>query len=100
MAQKSIISSVEKRVSQLIQEHQRLSQLTRALSLQRDELQLEKRQLQERVQELERKLDVRCLGEGFASGKQDKVLARARVNRLMREVDKCINLLTSLKVSK
>ncbi|MFI3278645.1 MAG: hypothetical protein SNH13_01550 [Rikenellaceae bacterium] len=97
MAQKSIISSVERRVSQLMQEHQRLSQLTRVLTAQRDELQQEKRQLQERVKELEHQLDIKYIGEGLASSKQDKVLARARVNRLMREVDKCINLLTSLK---
>ena len=63
MADKSVITNIEARVRQLIDDHKRLSDLCAELT------------------------------EGLAGGGRNREKARARVNRLMREVDKCIALL-------
>ncbi len=99
MATKSIISSLESRVDQLITDHRRLRDLCRSLRKERDELKQDKRTLQEQVKSLEHQLSVLQLCEGLAtstaSSDKARANARARVNRLMREVDKCINLLSA-----
>ncbi len=99
MATKSIINRIEGRVDQLLTDHQRLSDLCRSLQVERDALLRERRVLQEEVKGLEHQLTVLQLCEGLGSSSQDReqsrAPARARVNRLMREVDKCINLLSA-----
>ena len=90
MADKSVITNIEARVRQLIDDHKRLSDLCAELTAQRDTLRSEKRTLEERVRELDAELARMQLTEG---GGRNREKARARVNRLMREVDKCIALL-------
>lgn len=86
-------------MDQLITDHKRLGDLCRSLQSERDELLREKRTLLEQVKSLEHQLSVLQLCEGLATsnGSSDKARAnaRARVNRLMREVDKCISLLSA-----
>lgn len=93
MADKSVIANIETRVRQLISDHRRLSELCRELSAQRDTLKSENRSLQERIRELDGRLSRMELSEGLSGGSRNRERARARVNRLMREVDKCIALL-------
>ena len=50
-------------------------------------------ELQERIRELDGELSRMQLTEGLAGESRNREKARARVNRLMREVDKCIALL-------
>lgn len=92
MADKSVITTIESRVRQLIDDHRRLSDLCAALTAQRDQLRAENRTLQERVRELDAQLSRMQLTEGLAGESRNREKARARVNRLMREVDKCIAL--------
>ena len=56
-------------------------------------LRAEKRSLEVRVRELDAEVARMQLTEGLAGGSPNREKARARVNRLMREVDKCIALL-------
>ncbi|WP_462353283.1 hypothetical protein [Alistipes timonensis] len=93
MADKSVITNLEARVKQLIDDHKRLSELCSELTAQRDTLRSEKRTLEERVRELDAELARMQLTEGLAGESRNRKKARARVNRLMREVDKCIALL-------
>ena len=93
MADKSVITNIEARVGQLIADHRRLSELCAELTSQRDALKAEKRTLEERVRELDAELARMQLTEGLAGESRNREKARARVNRLMREVDKCIALL-------
>lgn len=93
MADKSAIVHIEARIRQLIDDHRRLAELCGELTAQRDALKAENRGLQERLRELEAELSRRELTEGLAGDGRNKDKARARVNRLMREVDKCIALL-------
>ena len=91
MAEKSVITNIENRIRQLMDDHKRLSDQCAELTAQRDSLKAENRTLQERIRELDGELSRMQLTEGLTGGNRDK--ARARVNRLMREVDKCIALL-------
>ena len=93
MADKSVIQNIEVRVRRLIEEHRRLEGLCGELTAERDALRRENRALEEHLRELDAEVARMQLTEGLAgeSGNRDK--ARARVNRLMREVDKCIALL-------
>ena len=91
MAEKSVITNIENRIRQLMDDHKRLSDQCAELTAQRDNLKAENRTLQERIRELDGELSRMQLTEGLAGRNRDK--ARARVNRLMREVNKCIALL-------
>ena len=51
--------------------------------------------MRERVRSLEKDLARKELTEGLTGRSSDRDKAKARVNRLMREVDKCIALLGS-----
>lgn len=93
MADKSVITNIEARVKQLIDDHRRLSELCAELTAQRDALRSEKRTLEVRVRELDAEVARMQLAEGLAGESRNRDKARARVNRLMREVDKCIALL-------
>lgn len=93
MADKSVITNLGTQIRQLIGEHRRLSELCRELTAERDALKAEERILRERIQSLESELSLKQLAEGLTGKSPDKK-ATARVNRLMREVDKCIALLS------
>ena len=89
MAEKSVITNIENRIRQLMDDHKRLSDQCAELTAQRDSLKAENRTLQERIRELDGELSRMQLTEGLAGGSRN----RDKVNRLMREVDKCIALL-------
>ena len=93
MTDKSVIGNIETRVRQLIEEHRRLKRACAELTAQRDALRDEKRTCEARSRELDAQVARMQLVEGLAGGSRDRDKARARVNRLMREVDKCIALL-------
>ncbi len=93
MAVKGIITELNARMERLMEEHRKMVSLCGKLTAERDALKEEKRKLEERVRSLDRELEKLQLGEGLAGKSADKEKARARVNRLMREVDKCISLL-------
>ncbi|WP_346699590.1 hypothetical protein [uncultured Alistipes sp.] len=99
MAEKSVITNIEARVRQLIDDHKRLSKICDDLAAQRDAWRSEKRMLEERIRELEAEVARMQLAEGLAGSGTNREKARARVNRLMREVDKCIALLGQTSVN-
>ncbi len=91
----ALLDSIEKRIARLMADNRRLKDERERLSASRDRLRDDNRMLVAKVAELERRLTVAELREGFsgetADSKSTKA-ARARVNRLMREVDRCIAL--------
>lgn len=93
MADKSAITNLEDRTRRLLDDHRRLAALCRELTAERDALRVANRALEERGRELDARLARLQLAEGLAGGVRDREQARARVNRLMREVDRCIALL-------
>ncbi|MEZ3443511.1 hypothetical protein [uncultured Alistipes sp.] len=93
MAVKSIVTELGQRQARLIDDHRKLVALCGKLASERDALKEEKRLLEQKIRNLDHELSKMQLTAGLAGGSADKEKARARVNRLMREVDKCIALL-------
>lgn len=93
MAEKKVISDFEAQIRQLIADHRRLTALCKETTAERDVLRKENRDLQMQVKELGKELARVQLSQGLAGNAPDQSKAIARVNRLMREVDKCITLL-------
>lgn len=97
MADKSVITTLESRVKQLMDDHKRLSEVVRSLTTEVARLKGEKRSLEEENKTLRTELQRKELAEGFAGESRNRDKARARVNRLMREVDKCIALMGGIE---
>lgn len=94
MADNSVIATLEARIRELVDRHRRLSGRCAELEAQCEALRSGNRTLEERVRRLDAELARTRLAEGLAGGSSDREKARARVNRLMREVDRCIALLS------
>ena len=97
MAEKSVITTLESRVKQLMDDHKRLSEVVRELTTEVTKLKGEKRSLEEENKSLRTELQRKELAEGLAGDSRNREKARARVNRLMREVNKCIALLGGIE---
>lgn len=96
MARTAIIENIEKKVARLIADNRKLRDDKEKLNAARERLRDENRQLVAKLAEMERKVAILELREGFSGETVDRTstkAARARVNRLMREVDRCIALL-------
>lgn len=93
MAEKEVIRRLEAHILRLMDDHREaIRQRDEALAGQKA-LKTQNRTLQEQVRELDARLARLELSGGLAGKSPDREKARARVNRLMREVDKCIALL-------
>lgn len=90
----SVVHTIERRVEQLIADHKRLSELNHQLIEQCETLKEERRTAQEQIVMLEKELAIKEVQAGLAGSKGNN-RARAYINRLMREVDTCITLLSS-----
>ncbi len=96
MSGKALIESIAKGAERLIGENRKLRGEVEKLETSRGKLREENRRLTLENAALERQLAVRELADGFSGKVPDghgMKIARARVNRLMREVDRCIALL-------
>ncbi len=91
------ITSLEAKIRTLIADHKRLKSLLAEAATQLRALEQDKRELQQKSHNTERELSRLQLSEALAGSSpadekaRDK--ARARVNRLLREIDQCLSLL-------
>lgn len=97
MADKSIITNLEERVRQLMEAHRSLVELGEELKATCSKLQVANRALEEENRELRDRVARAELAEGLAGDNRNREKARARINRLMREVDKCIALVSRIE---
>lgn len=95
MAVNPIIPSIEAKVARIIDDNRSLRAQCGELTAQRDKLRSDNRSLQKRVSELEKELSRVKLNAALAGDKSDKRAAKARINRLVREVDSCIAMLAA-----
>ena len=93
MAEMPVIEALKAKIERIIAENRRVRAESEKLLRQDEKLRGENRKQAARIAELERRVTTLELGGGMAGKSGDKDAARARVNRLMREVDKCIALL-------
>ena len=97
MADKSIIKDLEVQIANLLSDHKRIYALNSSLNQQKAKLLAERRALQEQVTELTNELSALRLSQALGGQATDRDKSRARINHLMREVDKCIALLNAAK---
>jgi hypothetical protein len=96
MSKEAILEGIERKIALLAGENRRLRDERERLSATTGRLRDENRRLAARMAEMERRLAVLELREGFSGETADSKgtkAARVRVNRLVREVDRCIALL-------
>ena len=93
MAEKDIIKLLRVEVERLIADHERVSRECRELTKERDKLLGEKHRLEERVREQDTRIKSLELAEVLRGGDGNVERAKARVNSLLREVDRCIALI-------
>ena len=92
MPESPVVKSVKEKVGALIADNRKLRQELRKTTEQKEKLKAGNDELTAKIARLEKRIAVLELKEGMTATGDNK-LARARVNRLMREVDKCIALL-------
>ncbi len=90
MAEKEIIKRLRDQVERLIADHERIARECRALVKERDKLLAEKHRLEEKVREQDTHIKSLELVGAMRGGEGNVERARARVNSLLREVDRCI----------
>ncbi len=95
MNKSSIVESIRSKVEKLINENIRLSEKCAEMKVKEAKLKESNRILQEGIISLQKRVGIMELREGIASGSEDKRLAKARVNRLMREIDRCIAMMNN-----
>jgi uncharacterized protein YlxW (UPF0749 family) len=93
MAAQEVIHNLVARVRRLMSEHSRQLELCNRLTEENLALQKRNRSLEEQIKHLESELSRMQLVEGLSMNGPVRDQTRARVNRLMREVDRCIALL-------
>lgn len=93
MAQNPIVKSLGEKVSLLLAENERLHREQDKLIVQRDKLNEENLKLKNYIYELEKRINVLEIGESLTGSAADTKQAKVRINRLMREIDRCIALI-------
>ena len=87
---KEAIRIIARQTERLMEEHGKAVSQRNALNAECLTLREENRRLQERIKELESELTLAHLNAGLSGDASSRKRARARINRLMREVDRCI----------
>ncbi len=93
MACKSIIAHIQAQAERVIAQNEKLENDLAALVEERDTLKAQIHNQQEEIMGLKAEIQRLRLAEGLSGNSADNSKSRARINQLLREVDKCIALL-------
>lgn len=94
MACRSIITHIQAQAERVIAQNEKLENELFALVAERDAMKKRMREQQEEIIALKAEIKRLRLAESLGGNTADKTKSRARINLLLREVDKCIALLT------
>ena len=92
MADNGVIISLEAKIKRLIKENERLVSENHNLVAQIESISSANRELRRNAAALQKRIGVLELERGLV-GQGETKRAQARINRLMREIDKCIALI-------
>lgn len=94
-AGRKAIENISVQIERLMNEHRKVTSQRDTLAGECRELQAENRSLREQVKRLESELSAAQVGDGLSGDGRNRKKARARINRLLREVDRCIAIVGS-----
>jgi len=93
IAQPDSFEQLESRIQQLIGMYEKQKSANELLSRQKADMQEQVRLEQERIKELEEKYNKLKISKALIASSEDVHDAKLKVNRMVREIDKCIALL-------
>lgn len=97
MTSKETIERLGGQVEKLMGEHRKVAAQRKQLADECKSLREENRSLREQIKRLDAELSLARLGDSLGGNAEDKKQARARINRLLREVDRCIALAANIE---
>ena len=95
MAENKIVQQLEQSVEKLLEQYTLSAEEVARLQMLTAAQQRKIRTLQQQLSDAEKALAQAKLSEAMASDGGDTKAARAQINRLLREVDKCIELVSA-----
>lgn len=95
MAENKIVQQLEQSVEKLLEQYTLSAEEVARLQMLTAAQQRKIRTLQQQLSDAERALAQAKLSEAMVSDGGDTKAARAQINRLLREVDKCIELVSA-----
>lgn len=93
MAKHPVVASLTEKVGRLIEQNIRLERECAELIEQRDKAKSENRRLKEEMQAMEHRLSLLEMGSGMSGNDEEVKRARQQINRLVREIDRCIAMM-------
>ena len=84
---------LKERIQQLIAAYESERAERRRLETELEKSELENAQHKKQITELERTIDNLKLADAFKAGNTDNTEARKKIDRLIKEIDKCITLM-------
>ncbi len=88
-----ILSNLRNKIKSIISLYEHEREKTRQLSIEKDELKNEIKLLELKIKELETKYNNAILAKSIVASEENVHDAKIKVNRIVREIDKCIALL-------
>ena len=88
-----MIEKLRQRIQQLISAYETERQERKRLEIELEKSLTQTKACKEHITELERTIDNLKLADAFKSGNTDNTEARKKIDRLIKEIDKCITLM-------
>ena len=88
-----MIDKLRQRIQELISVYETEKQERKRLESELDKATTQNKAYKEQITELERTIDNLKLADAFRSGDTDNTEARKKIDRLIKEIDKCITLM-------
>jgi chromosome segregation ATPase len=88
-----MIEKLRQRIQQLISAYETERQERKRLESELEKSSMQNMAYREQILELERTIDNLKLADAFKSGNADNTEARKKIDRLIKEIDRCITLM-------
>ena len=88
-----MIEKLRQRIQELISAYETEKQERRRLESELEKATTQNKAYKEQILELERTIDNLKLADAFKSGNADNTEARKKIDRLIKEIDRCITLM-------
>ena len=88
-----MIDKLRQRIQQLISAYETEKQERKRLESELEKSSMQNKAYREQILELERTIDNLKLADAFKSGNADNTEARKKIDKLIKEIDRCITLM-------